>query len=146
MTPNQLEAKIIKVLDDNHFCVLSTAEGGQPKARYMTLFHDGLRIFLPTNRETQKVDELLKNSHAYVILGFDGKSEWTEQLSIRGKCTLNTDKSLKEKLWNDEFTRWFKSPNDPEYVILEIIPERIEYSDADGKLEVWEGSAMQSIT
>lgn len=69
MDNNELEQNIIKALDDNKFGSFGTIEAGnKPKVRYMAVFHEGLNIYLATNRKTHKVEELKDNPHAFCCL------------------------------------------------------------------------------
>lgn len=138
MTDKQaLEKKIIDVLKDNPYCSFGTVEGNQPKVRYMALFHDGLQLHLATSRKTHKVEELQSNPHVFLLAGYDGK--WgREVLSIEGTAAVTSDDSLREKVWSKELERWFSGPDDPDYVILDITPQRIELTSPDMDVQVWE--------
>ncbi|MFS0727062.1 pyridoxamine 5'-phosphate oxidase family protein [Paenibacillus sp. 1P07SE] len=132
-----LEKQIIDVLKDNPFCSFGTVEGNRPKVRYMALFHDGLQLHLATSRKTHKVEELKDNPQVFLLVGYDGK--WgREVLSIEGKGEVTKDDSLREKVWSKELERWFSGPDDPDYVILDITPERIELTGPDMETKVWE--------
>lgn len=76
MDNKQLEQLIIKALDDNKFGSFGTIEeGNKPKVRYMAIFHEGLKIYLATNRKTHKVEELSDNPNAFVLLGYEIAAE-----------------------------------------------------------------------
>jgi general stress protein 26 len=134
---SDLEQRIIGALDKHRFAAFATVENNKPKARYMALFHENLTIHLATNRKTHKVEELQANPHVYLLLGYDGKSP-SEVVEIEGTAKITSDDSLREKYWGDEFKQWFDGPQDPDYVILEITPSRIEYSGEDRQLRIWE--------
>jgi general stress protein 26 len=133
----QLEQQIIKALDNNRYCTLATVEGSKPKIRYMVLFHEGLKIYMATSRSTHKIEELERNPHVALLFGYDGDSP-TEVVDIEATATVTKDETLRGKVWNDELKRWFKSPEDPDYVILEITPTLIEYTDKNMNTHVWE--------
>ncbi|WP_159885935.1 pyridoxamine 5'-phosphate oxidase family protein [Paenibacillus puerhi] len=133
----QLEEKIVEVLAANRFCSFGTVDGQKPKVRYMALFHEGLTIYLATNSKTDKVDELRSNPHVHVLVGYDGKKS-SDILQIEAKAEICSEDSLRERLWNDSFKEWFEGPHDPDYVILKLTPERIEYNSAGEEVRVWQ--------
>ena len=51
---------------------------------------------------------------------------------------MTKNEGLREQVWNDELKAWFDGPNDPNYVILDITPARIEYTGKDHEHHVWE--------
>lgn len=144
MDNRELEQTIIKALDDNKFGSFGTIEAGnKPKVRYMAVFHDGLRIYLATNRKTHKVEELRDNPNAFLLLGYE-QGGGKDVLEIEATVAVTKDEGLRSKVWNKELEKWFKGPDDPDYVILELMPTRIEYIGKDQQNGVWEGSAALS--
>jgi len=137
----QLEEKIVDVLAQNKVCSFATVEGNKPHVRYMALFHEGLTVYLATNRQTHKVEELESNPNVHILLGYNGS--WSSEfLQIEGTGRVAKDEGLRSKVWRDDFSMWFDGPDDPNYVILEIIPARIEYSGGGkgAQPEVWKKS------
>ncbi|MCM3272419.1 pyridoxamine 5'-phosphate oxidase family protein [Paenibacillus elgii] len=133
----QLEEQIMKVLDANDVCAFGTIDGNRPKIRYMVLFHEGLTVYLATNSRTDKVDELRENANVFVLTGYDGTLS-SEIVQMEATAKLCTDNHLKEKLWNDELSRWFEGPHDPDYIVLELNPTRIEYVKGESEPQVWQ--------
>ncbi|WP_238650753.1 pyridoxamine 5'-phosphate oxidase family protein [Paenibacillus piscarius] len=138
MDNKELENKIIQALDDNTFGSFGTVEAGnKPKVRYMAVFHDGLNIYLATNRKTHKVEELKDNPNAYLLLGYEqGGSK--DVVEIEATVEVTKDGSLRSKVWNPSLERWFEGPDDPDYVILELSPSRIEYMGQNDEHGVWQ--------
>ncbi|AIQ66636.1 general stress protein [Paenibacillus graminis] len=144
MDNRELEQTIIKTLDDNKFGSFGTIEAGnKPKVRYMAVFHDGLQIYLATNRKTHKVEELKDNPNAFLLLGYE-QGGGKDVLEIEATVAVTKNEGLRSKVWNKELEKWFKGPEDPDYVILELQPTRIEYMGKDQQHGVWEGSAAVS--
>ncbi|AEI39250.1 pyridoxamine 5'-phosphate oxidase family protein [Paenibacillus mucilaginosus] len=133
----QLEERIVKVLEDNDVCSFGTVSGNQPRVRYMALLHEGMTVYLATNSKTDKVDELKENNNVFVLVGYDGRKS-DEILQIAAKAEVCEDRSLREKLWNAKFEAWFKGPHDPEYVILKVTPTRVEFYEGSTEPQVWE--------
>lgn len=137
MDKSQLEQKITKALDGNKFCTFATIEGDKPKARYMALFHEGLNLHLATDRKTHKVEELENNPHVFLLAGFEAGGT-KEVLEIQGMASITKNDQLRQKVWNDDFKEWLEGPDDPDYVVLDIEPYRIEYTAPGQQREVWE--------
>lgn len=137
MNNEQLVNQISTALDKHRIAAFATVEGNQPKARYMAIFHDRLIVYLATNRKTHKVEEIKDNPNAYLLLGYDGKQPH-EVIEMQGSVVISQDDSLREKLWTDEFKEWFNGPSDPDYVVLQFTPARIEYTAQGNERQVWE--------
>lgn len=141
MDNNELEQNIIKALDDNKFGSFGTIEAGnKPKVRYMAVFHEGLNIYLATNRKTHKVEELKDNPHAFLLLGYE-KGGGKDVLEIEATVAVTSDEGLRAKVWDQSLEKWFKGPDDPDYVILELTPARIEYVGKNEEHGVWQPAA-----
>ncbi|WP_410513228.1 pyridoxamine 5'-phosphate oxidase family protein [Paenibacillus sp. BR2-3] len=144
MDNKQLENDIIKALDDNKFGSLGTIEAGnKPKVRYMAVFHDGLNIYLATDRKTHKVAELKENPNACLLLGFEAGGS-KDQLEIEATVEVTKDEALRSKVWSKELEKWFQGPDDPDYVILELTPTRIQFTGKNKEHGVWEKQAVAS--
>lgn len=125
MDKKDLEVRIIRAIDNNKFCSLATVENGKPKQRYMAIFNDGFNIYLGTNRKTHKVEELEGNPFVSLLLGYEAVNS-KEIVEIEGTCKISEDDDLRKKVWNDDFKKWFKGSNDPDFVVLDITPTRIQ--------------------
>ncbi|MEK8131052.1 pyridoxamine 5'-phosphate oxidase family protein [Paenibacillus filicis] len=134
----QLDRQIVDILAANRICSFGTIDGQKPKVRYMALFHEELTIYLATNSKTDKVDELRNNPNVHVLVGYDGKKS-PDILQIEATAEVCTEDSLRQRLWKDSFQEWFQGPHDPEYAILKLTPQRIEYTGEDKQTRVWQG-------
>lgn len=131
-----LEQNIAKILDHNQFCSFATVEGNKPKQRYMAIYNQGMTIHLVTDRKTHKVEELRDNPHVSLLLGYELGGSW-EAAEVEGKCTITKDETLRNHIWREGFGKYFSGPEDPDYIILEVTPIRIEYTDKDGQKHEW---------
>lgn len=145
MDKKELEQHIMQALDDNKFGSFATIEAGsKPKVRYMAIFHDGLKIMLATDRKTHKVEELQNNPNVYLLLGFEAGGT-KDVVGIEARASVTKDESLRGKVWSKDLERWFSGPDDPDYVILELAPTRIEYTGKNAQHEVWEKETASAI-
>lgn len=132
----QLETRIGQALDKHRIGAFATVEGNRPKIRYMAVFHDGLNLYLATDRKTHKIEELRANPAISLLLGYNGEAS-SQIIEIEGTAAITKDDSLRGKLWNDSLGDWFSGPDDPNYVILAIAAEQIHYSDDELKRQTW---------
>ncbi|WP_409253043.1 pyridoxamine 5'-phosphate oxidase family protein [Bacillus sp. SCS-153A] len=124
MTQTDLKQEVLDVLDNSMVGTLATVVGNKPHSRYMTFFNDDLTLYTPTSSETHKADEIEQNPNVHVLLGYEGKGFGDTYVEVEGRVEISKDESLKKKLWNDEMERWFKGPDDPDLIILEIHPSQ----------------------
>ncbi|MBF2388335.1 pyridoxamine 5'-phosphate oxidase family protein [Listeria welshimeri] len=120
---NELEDKILAFLDDHQVGVLTSVQGDFPHARYMTFFHEGLTLYTPSGKELPKTEEVRKNPHVSVLLGYEGPG--SAFLEITGLASLEEDESVKESIWENISKEWFKGEDSPSFVVIKIVPEQI---------------------
>ena len=121
-----------KILDESMVGTMATVENKKPHSRYMTFMNDGLILYTPTNKKTDKVDELEDNPHTHILLGYDGEGYGDAFVEYSGRVTISDDEGLKEKIWNDHMKKWFDGPEDPNLVILKIEPTAIRLMNKSG--------------
>lgn len=127
----ELKNRILKVLSETKVGSLATVENNKPHSRYMTFFNEGLTLHTATSKETYKVEEIEKNPFVHILLGYDGEGRGDAYLEIQGKAVIREDQALKDKYYSDKMKKWIKSSADPDYIILEIIPETIRLMNDD---------------
>lgn len=135
MDNQNLKEKITQVLDESKVGTLATVVGNKPHSRYMTFFSEDLTFYTPTSKETYKVDEIKRNPYVHILLGYEGEGMGDAYIEVQGKASIREDQSLKDKFWNNKMEKWIKSPNDPDYIILEINPETIRLMNDNGEPE-----------
>lgn len=130
----ELKEKVIRIISDHRTGTLSSVENNKPHSRYMTFYSDDLTLYTPTKLDTEKVDEIKKNPAVSVLLGYEEKGENDTYVEITGNSAINKSQTLKNKYWDETFNKWFESPEDPNYVFLEINPETIRVLNMHGEL------------
>jgi general stress protein 26 len=108
---------------------LATADGDQPRVRAMSVqvTEDG-RILTATGKETQKYRQLNANPKAEICF----VNEAWDQLRADGRLKVIEDQSEKNRFWGLEpaLKDYFKNSTDPDYVLLEFVPNEIELYEA----------------
>ncbi|MDF9762672.1 general stress protein 26 [Peribacillus simplex] len=133
MSQNQLKEKVLNIIRDHKIGVLSSVENNKPHSRYMTFFNEELTLYTPTNANTEKIDEIEKNPNVHILIGYENEGLGDSYLEILGTSKISDSQELKDKLWNESFENWFDSPNDPNYLILQIKPESIRLMNNNGQ-------------
>jgi len=123
MNKSDLTKQVLEIISNHKGGVLSTVENNKPHSRYMTFYNDDLTLYSPTKMNTEKLDEIEKNPFVSVLLGYEEKGQSDAYVQISGSSKINNSQSLKSKLWDESFTKWFDGPEDPNYVFIEIQPE-----------------------
>lgn len=132
MEQEQLKKEILSELKESKTGTLATVKNNKPHTRYMTFYNDNLTLYTPTGKDTYKVEEIEQNPNVHILIGYSGEGIGDTFLEIEGTAKIQDSQQIKEKLWNDEISKWFKSPDDPEYIVLEIKPKTIRYMN-DGE-------------
>ena len=126
-------------------CVLaSRAEDGELHARPMSnngeADWDGQSWFLAPS-DGRLVAELRANPEA--VTTYRAETGYTF-VTISGRTTLETDPSLKRRLWLDELERWFPNgPEDPNVTLIRLDAEAAQWwtEDGDGSADLREVAA-----
>ena len=133
MSQQDLKDQVVKIISDHKTGVLSSVENNKPHSRYMTFYHEDLTLFTPTQKDTEKIDEIEKNSSVSVLLGYEEKGQSDSYVEICGTATINDSQNLKKQFWDESFNQWFDGPEDPNYVFLQIQPETIRILNNQGE-------------
>ncbi|MBT2639311.1 pyridoxamine 5'-phosphate oxidase family protein [Bacillus sp. ISL-39] len=135
MDSQKLKEKITQVLGESKVGTLATVVDNKPHSRYMTFFHEDLTMYTPTSKETYKAEEIERNPNVHILLGYEGEGMGDAYIEVQGKASIREEQSLKEKFWNDKMSKWIESPNDPDFIILEVKPETIRLMNDTGEPE-----------
>lgn len=132
MSHENLKDQVVKIITDHRTGVLSSVENNKPHSRYMTFYNEGLTLFTPTKADTEKIEEIEKNSSVSVLLGYEEKGLNDTYVEVSGTSTINDSQDLKKQFWDESFKKWFDGPEDPNYVFLQIQPETIRILNNHG--------------
>ena len=128
-----LKEKVIKSISNHRTGILSSVENNKPHSRYMTFYNDDLTLFTPTKLDTEKIDEIKKNPAVSVLLGYEKKGQTDAYVEITGTSFINDSQSLRNKYWEEPFSKWFEGPEDPNYVFIEIHPDTVRILNMNGE-------------
>lgn len=125
--------KAMKILSKSHVGTMATIENNKPHTRYMTFFYENNYLYTVTSKQTHKAQELQKNPHTHILIGYDGKGFGDAFLEIEGTVEESHEMGLKEKIWNKFLEAWFEGVDDPDMLVLKITPTNIRLMNEIGK-------------
>ncbi len=133
-----LAEKILKVIGGPHPAAIATIDEGMPAVRFMVLTgFDDMTLVGATGRPTRKVAQLLKNPNASIAI-WSGKEFTDPYVVVRAKGKVHEDLATKKKYWNSMYEQYFQKVDNPNYVVLVVTAEEIEYTDPKTMLmETW---------
>ncbi|AZU61641.1 pyridoxamine 5'-phosphate oxidase family protein [Neobacillus mesonae] len=129
----ELKDKVLKIISNHRTGILSSVENNKPHSRFMIFYNDDLTLFTPTKLDTEKINEIKKNSAVSVLLGYEMNGQNDAYVEIAGTSNINDSQTLKNKYWEGTFRKWFEGPDDPNYVFLEIQPETVRILNLNGE-------------
>ena len=121
--------KILQVIGGMHPAAIATLDRGMPAVRFMVLTgFDGMTLVGATMKTSRKVEQLKKNQNASIAI-WSGKEFTDPYVTIRAKGKVHEDLATKKKYWNPMMEQYFKTVDNPDYVIVVFTADEIEYMD-----------------
>ncbi len=122
-----LKEKILDVIEGPHPAAVATVAAGLPAVRFMVLTGFPDMTFVGASfKATHKVAELKKNPHGALSI-WSGKEFTDPYVEIRAKGEVHEDLATKKRYWNPMFEQYFKSVDNPDFVVLKFSAEEITY-------------------
>ena len=137
---NELEEKTWKILARPQTAALATiSETGVPWVRYVTIESDSdFTLRFCTSISSRKARQMTDNASVHLTCGNLQPPADSAFLQIVGNAKISADSATKVKFWQEGWKRYFKGPDDPDYVMVFIHPIRIEYNGPGSFVpEVW---------
>ena len=113
---------------DHPHVFLATEENNQPRVRPVTLVNFDQRFWILTGTDSAKVKQIRENPKLEFCLLFE-EGEHLGYIRAPGFAKITTDRETKVKVANhcDFFSEHWKSCDDPNYTLLELKLNEIEY-------------------
>jgi general stress protein 26 len=123
----ELREKILDVISGPHTAAVATLDGKRPAVRFMLLigFPD-MTLIGGTMKSSRKVAQLAKNADVDIAV-WSGKEVTDPYVEIRAQATIHEDTTTRKKYWNPVFIPYFKSVDNPDFVILKFTASEITY-------------------
>ena len=134
-----LKEKILEVAGGPHVAAIATITMGMPAVRFMVLTgFDDMTFVGGTMKSTRKVAQAEEESrcgHRHLV----GKGVYRSLRRDQGTGEVHEDLKTKKKYWNPMFEQYFKSPDNPDFVVLVFTAKEIEYHGPNMmEPETWE--------
>jgi len=125
--------QILNKFKETQFVALATIDGIQPRVRPMTLINLDRRFWMVTSTSSSKVMQIKQNSNVEFTYQFNENSEDC-CIRILGKAKIIKDKKIKTSIAKRIyfFNNYWSSPEDPDYTLLEILPDELQYVAPSG--------------
>jgi len=122
-----LKEQILEVIGGPHPAAVATIDKSMPAVRFMVLagFPD-MTLVGGTMKATRKVEQLRRNPNAAIAI-WSGKEFTDPYVVIQAKGEVHEDVQTKKKYWNPMFEQYFKSVDNPDFVVLVFTAKEIEY-------------------
>ena len=106
---------------------LATIEDDHPRVRPVTLIHLNKRFWVTTDTTSAKVKQIQKNPRMELSFIFKEKGRDC-CIRVAGIAKIIKDKETKARIAKhcDFFSEHWKSVDDPDYTLLEILPAEIQ--------------------
>jgi general stress protein 26 len=123
----ELREKILEVIGGPHTAAVATLDGEQPAVRFMLLvgFSD-MTLVGGTKKSSRKAAQLFKNPDVAITM-WSGKEFTDPYVEIRARAKIHEDIATKKKYWNPVFVPYFRSVDNPDFLVLEFTPSEISY-------------------
>lgn len=133
-----LKEKILEVISGPHPAAVATLDGKLPAVRFMVLagFPD-MTLVGGTLKSSSKVAQLKKNPDTAIAI-WSGKEFTDPYVEMQAKGKIHEDVPTKKKYWNPMFAQFFKSVDNPEFVVLVFTVAEVTYHGPSmSSMEVW---------
>jgi general stress protein 26 len=132
-----LKDNILEVLRGEHVAAVATVTDGRPAVRFMALEGlDDLSLIGGTMKSSRKIEQIRKNPDVALSI-WSGKNYADPYLIIQSKAEIHEDLETKKKFWDPKLEPYFQNPENPSYVVLKFVPQRIEYYH-EMTMDLWE--------
>lgn len=134
----ELREKILEVIGGPHAAAVATLDGKLPAVRFMLLmgFPD-MTLVGGTKKSSRKVAQLEKNADVSIAI-WSGKEITNPYVEIQAHGRIHQDIATKKKYWNPMFVPYFRSVDNPDFVVLVFTASEITYYiPSMASREVW---------
>jgi general stress protein 26 len=133
-----LKDQIMEVVAGPHVHAVATLDGKHPAVRFMVLggFPD-MTFVGATMKTSSKVTQLKKNPDA-ALTTWSGKEFSDPYVEVKATAKIHEDVATKKKYWNPMYEQYFKTPENPDFVVLVFTASEITYHGKNmATMEVW---------
>lgn len=125
--------QILNQFKETQFVALATIDGTRPRVRPMTLIYLDRRFWMVTSASSGKVMQIRQNANVEFTYKFDENGE-DRCIRVLGKAEIIEDNETKPSIAKRIrfFEDYWSGPEDPDYTLLEVLPEELQYVTPSG--------------
>ena len=116
------------------WCALATVEGGVPRVRIVHPTWEGETLWFATGASSAKIRQIKLNPS--IDVQFQVAPPDFVHVLVRGRAEIVTDPAEKKRVWDvidyDLSAFWAGGPEDAEFALVRVAPERVELSKMFG--------------
>jgi len=138
---SDLSKKILQKMNEHVLASFATiTEDGKPWTRYVVVkADDQLNIWFATFKNSRKIRQIVNNPQVHLVLGVTDPQTAVSWLQVQGQAEILEDAETKKVVWYDLLGSIFSGPDDPNFVVCKVTPNRIEYYTMNvPKPEIWQ--------
>ena len=126
--------KLKTFLKKDSLAYVATSDNGQPHVRAMTLIFCNNRFWSATLTSRNKIREIKANDRMEFCVLLETE-KGTGSLRATGKAAVIDDLNIKQELASEIsfFNAFWKSPDDPEFCLIELKPEMYLVQNPDDR-------------
>ncbi|MCE1245544.1 MAG: pyridoxamine 5'-phosphate oxidase family protein [Firmicutes bacterium] len=141
-TKEQIQEMIKGIIRGSHVASMATVWEDRPWVRYIMTHNDGdnMSLYTSTSVKLRKVAHVRANHHVHLTLGWESQNPGP-YVQFVGTAIIHTDEETKKKQWKPQFEPFFGNADNPDYCIIEFIPDYIEvwgYTENAKDCLMWE--------
>jgi len=112
---------------------------GKPWVRYVTTeASDDLTFRFSSFSNARKIAQIESNPEVHLTCGITDPTNMSPYLQVQGRAEFTTDREARHAFWTDRLRILFEGPDDPNYGVVIVQADRIEFSHVGSEPEVWE--------
>ena len=123
-----IRTKALSWLKEMQVVYLSTYDGTFPRVRPMSLMMIDSRFFILTGSSEAKIDQIRENGNVEVCIPFDNE-KGNGYIRAKGVIFIIEDRAVKNMVAERTpyFKQYWPGPDDPDFALLELEPDEIEF-------------------
>jgi general stress protein 26 len=125
--------------------MIASWDGSKPHSRPMSAHVDQKdnAFYFLTDKTDKKTQDL--KQYPSVCMAFGDASDM-KYVSVTGDASVSDDRAKIKELWSVWAKAWWDSPDDPNIVVLKVVPTQAEYWDTPGKIVATVKMAVAAAT
>lgn len=123
--------RVWTLMDKISFCMLSTREGDDIRARPMAAHtaREENAVYFLTDADSAKDADVARNPHVGLAFADAGGQKY---VSVSGTAEVLNDRAKIKELWSTWAKAWWGGPDDPAIRLLKVTPKDAQYWDSPG--------------